>query len=177
MRRRCLVFEVSSVSKKNMNNNSNVLSTILPINAKSDSENLQLVPSKTSKTAIPYVLPGIGLHLNALARTSKDRPISQKTKISGREFISRPCSLSSFAPAITGEKPPFVLSDLHQSLDPNGSEVQDSKFVHSDVSLIPTPGIEESFSPKKKRYGQLACTYSLNFYILLCEDIVEVSEH
>lgn len=170
MRRRCLVFEVAGVSKKNMHNNSNVPpSTILPINAKSDSDNLHLVPSKTSKTAIPYVLPGIGLHLNALARTSKDRPISPKTKVCGREFISRPCSLSSFAPAITGEKPPFMGLDLHQSPDPSGSEVQDNKFVHSDVSLIPTHEIEESFSPRKKRYGQLAGTCSLNFYILLCE--------
>lgn len=171
MRRRCLVFEAAGVSKKNMHNNSNASpSTVFPINAKSDSDNLQLVPSKTSKTAIPYVLPGIGLHLNALARTSKDRPISQKTKTCGREFINKPCSLSSIAAAITGEKPPFLLLDLHQSPDPSGNEVQDSKFVHSDVSLIPTTlGIEESFSPKKKRYGQLAGTCSLNFYILLCE--------
>lgn len=170
MRRRCLIFEVAGVSKKNMHNNSYVPpSTILPINAKSDSDNRQPVSSKTSKTAIPYVLPGIGLHLNALARTSKDRPISQKTRTPGREFISRPCSLSSFAPARTREKQPFMLSDLHQSPDLSGSEVHDSQFVHSDVSLIPKLGIEESFSPKKKRYEQLAGTCSLNFKFLLCE--------
>ncbi|PKU76684.1 protein tesmin/TSO1-like CXC 3 [Dendrobium catenatum] len=152
VRRRCLVFEAAGVSKKNIHNNSNAPPSIsLPINAKPNSENRQLVSSKTSKTPVPYVLPGIGLHLNALARTSKDRPISQKTKTPGREFISRPCSMRPFSPAIAGENQSFKLSDPHQSPDPNGSELHDSQAVHSDVSLIPALGIEESTSPKKKR--------------------------
>ncbi|XP_020579697.1 protein tesmin/TSO1-like CXC 3 isoform X2 [Phalaenopsis equestris] len=152
VRRRCLVFEAASASKKSMNSNSNVRpSILLPINAMSDSDNRQLVPSKSSEAPVPYVLPGIGLHLNALATTSKDGSIPQIIRTPGREFISRRCSVKPFAPSNSLEKQQFKLSKLHQCPDLIGSEVQDSQTVHSDVSLIPALGIEESTSPKKRR--------------------------
>lgn len=161
---------MAGASKKNIHHNSNVPpSIIVPINAKSGSDNRPLVPSKASKISVPYVLPGIGLHLNALARTSKDRPISQITKTPGREFITRPCSVRPFAPATVGEKHPFKFSDLRQNPDPSGNEVHEGQIVPSDVSLIPAPGIEESSSPKKKRYRQLPGACSLYFYFLCCD--------
>lgn len=151
VRRRCLVFEVAGVSKKNLPKDSNVPTSInSPIDAKSTSDDGQLITSKASKTPVSFVLPGIGLHLNALARTSKDKPISHKPKIPEREFISRPCSMRPCAPATAGEKLLQKATDLHQCQD-SGTEFQDNQIVVFNASVTPTLGIEESTSPKKKR--------------------------
>ncbi|KAK8956661.1 Protein tesmin/TSO1-like CXC 2 [Platanthera zijinensis] len=151
VRRRCLVFEVAGVSKKNLHKDLNVPTSIKsPINAKPTSDNEQLIASKASKTPVSFVLPGIGLHLNALARTSKDKPITHKSKAPEREFISRPCSMRPCAPATVREKQSQKAIDLQQCQD-SENEFQDNQIVIFDASLTPTLGIEESASPKKKR--------------------------
>ncbi|KAK8964375.1 Protein tesmin/TSO1-like CXC 3 [Platanthera guangdongensis] len=151
VRRRCLVFEVAGVSKKNLHKDLNVPTSIKsPINAKPTSDNEQLITSKASKSPVSFVLPGIGLHLNALARTSKDKPITHKSKAPERKFISRPCSMRPFAPPTVREKQSQKAIDLQQCQD-SGNEFQDNQIVIFDASLTPTLGIEESASPKRKR--------------------------
>ncbi|PKA66089.1 Protein tesmin/TSO1-like CXC 2 [Apostasia shenzhenica] len=150
IRRRCLTFDVSGVSKRNLYNKSNVpTSTTLPIKGKSSSDDQLLVSSKTPSTP-PCILPGIGLHLNALASSSKDKTIPLENKVPGREIISKPCSLRP-PPAEVGEKDASKSLNLGQNPDPIGSVDLNHKVSNFVVSQTPAPCIEESTSPRKRR--------------------------
>ncbi|KAG0468716.1 hypothetical protein HPP92_018044 [Vanilla planifolia] len=101
VRRRCLIFEVAAISKINQKKSSEFPSPYFL--AKSTSDDQQKVSSKTSKVQVPCILPGIGLHLNALASSSLDKVISEKSRVPGIEISSRP-SISKFYSENPGEK-------------------------------------------------------------------------
>ncbi|KAK4434046.1 CRC domain-containing protein TSO1 [Sesamum alatum] len=84
MRRRCLVFEMAGVRQKHLEENSGSDSSVLP----NTTSNLQLVPTKRGNDSSCRVLPGIGLHLNALAATPKDyKIVNHEASASGRLLI------------------------------------------------------------------------------------------
>ncbi|KAK0601096.1 hypothetical protein LWI29_021280 [Acer saccharum] len=88
IRRRCLVFETGSHKK---------YSSLIPSQSDCEvaHEENRLVASKSSGHSLS-MLPGVGLHLNALAATSKnDRFVKCKTLASGRQLISMQSSMSS----------------------------------------------------------------------------------
>ncbi|RVX21662.1 CRC domain-containing protein TSO1 [Vitis vinifera] len=77
----------------------------------------QLVPLKPGNDSSRRILPGIGLHLNALATTSKDYNIvKHETLTSGRQLISVPSSSGSYLSTIEGQEP------VNKSLALNSSD-------------------------------------------------------
>ncbi|XP_019053203.1 PREDICTED: protein tesmin/TSO1-like CXC 2 isoform X2 [Nelumbo nucifera] len=154
MRRRCLVFEISGVHKKKLDNDSNSSDSI---SSQSDGKNVsddkQLVPIKPGSGSSPCILPGIGLHLNALATTSKDcRVVKHETLPSGRKLISMPSSIASFHsfPPSSNPLKPIALNSMEGDRGPSDKEVQ----VKQDASQASAFGVSEEFnqsSPKKKR--------------------------
>ncbi|XP_011073450.1 protein tesmin/TSO1-like CXC 2 isoform X3 [Sesamum indicum] len=96
MRRRCLVFEMAGVRSKHLEENSGSDSSVLPQFDGNTTANLQLVPTKRGNDSSCRVLPGIGLHLNALAATPKDyKIVNHEASASGRLLIG-PSSSSNF---------------------------------------------------------------------------------
>ncbi|KAL0392988.1 UNVERIFIED_CONTAM: CRC domain-containing protein TSO1 [Sesamum radiatum] len=96
MRRRCLVFEMAGVRPKHLEENSGSDSSVLPQFDGNTTSNPQLVPTKRGNDSLCRVLPGIGLHLNALAATPKDyKIVNHEASASGRLLIG-PSSSSNF---------------------------------------------------------------------------------
>ncbi|KAG0448078.1 hypothetical protein HPP92_028014 [Vanilla planifolia] len=145
VRRRCLIFEVAAISKINQKKSSEFPSPYFL--AKSTSDDQQKVSSKTSKVQVPCILPGIGLHLNALASSSLDKVISEKSRVPGIEISSRP-SISKFYSENPGEKHSEIPVALQQHQVPNERKIQN---CHFDASQTHAPLNTESNSPKKKK--------------------------
>ncbi|XP_072952556.1 protein tesmin/TSO1-like CXC 2 isoform X1 [Typha angustifolia] len=151
MRRRCLVFEGAGASKRNAHNDSNFRTSIsITSRSRMASDDHQ---SKSGITSLPRVLPGIGLHLNALAST-KDRLVTQDTLPSGRRLISMPCSIGSFSASTPGQKSQIKLLSVEKDLICTSDEVQEPQVPHDDSSAATVPESAEELcpsSPKKKR--------------------------
>ncbi|KAJ9700410.1 hypothetical protein PVL29_005961 [Vitis rotundifolia] len=155
MRRRCLVFEMAGVRRKNMDDGSNCSSSML---SQSDGtfvpNDKQLVPLKPGNDSSRRILPGIGLHLNALATTSKDyNVVKHETLTSGRQLISVPSSSGSYLSTIEGQEPvnkSLALNSSDRETDPAENGFQ----ALEDASQASAYAISEELnqsSPKKKR--------------------------
>ncbi|XP_057962070.1 protein tesmin/TSO1-like CXC 3 isoform X8 [Malania oleifera] len=96
-------------------------------------------------------LPGIGLHLNALATTSKDsKVLTNKVLASGRDQISMPTSISSFTPA----QNLLVKSSNEECMQREFSPSDSGVKVPEDSSEQSIVGVNEALnqsSPQKKR--------------------------
>ncbi|XP_042515007.1 CRC domain-containing protein TSO1-like isoform X2 [Macadamia integrifolia] len=154
MRRRCLVFEMAGAQKKNLGDDSKSSSSDTSLSDVKDTDDKQLVHNKPGNSSLPYMLPGIGLHLNALATTSKDcRVVKHETLASGRQLISMRSSITSFHSVTSGQitlTKSLALNSTEEEIGPadNGS------LVIQDASQASTFGASEDFnpsSPKKKR--------------------------
>ncbi|KAJ4955905.1 hypothetical protein NE237_012688 [Protea cynaroides] len=153
MRRRCLVFEMSGAQKKNLADDSKSSSSVSSHSDVKATDDQELVPLKPGNSSSPCMLPGIGLHLNALATTSKDcRVVKHETLSSGRQLISMRSSITSFHSVTSGQL------TLTTSLALNSTEREigpaDNGMLVQDASQASTFGVSEEFnssSPKKKR--------------------------
>ncbi|CAI8595457.1 unnamed protein product [Vicia faba] len=76
IRRRCLDFEMVGV-RKNSDDNSNTGSSTVQSEARNVSDDKQLLPAKRNANSQKGILPGIGLHLNALAPLKDDTGIKK----------------------------------------------------------------------------------------------------
>ncbi|KAJ0982494.1 hypothetical protein J5N97_010749 [Dioscorea zingiberensis] len=115
-RRRCLNFEVPRVPKMNLHSDSTPHTSIsCPSNEEYSSGDSQPVPLMVGNLS-PCMLPGIGLHLNTLATTSKDKLLSQGTIVSGRSLISMP---SSTGPVSSSNGQEHQNKSLSIQKDPN----------------------------------------------------------
>ncbi|CAL0314565.1 unnamed protein product [Lupinus luteus] len=94
LRRRCLDFEMASVLGKNSDDNSNTDSTASQSGRVRIANEKRLVPTKRSSDSRKCILPGIGLHLNALA-TLKDHNGTKNEELSSGRQLSLLCSTSS----------------------------------------------------------------------------------
>lgn len=178
MRRRCLVFEMAGVRRKNMDDGSNCSSSML---SQSDGtfvpNDKQLVPLKPGNDSSRRILPGIGLHLNALATTSKDYNIvKHETLTSGRQLISVPSSSGSYLSTIEGQEPvnkSLALNSLDRETDPAENGFQ----ALEDASQASAYAISEELnqsSPKKKRHVQFT-HHSYRFSIFYISPLVMYS--
>ncbi|XP_010259114.1 PREDICTED: CRC domain-containing protein TSO1-like [Nelumbo nucifera] len=154
MRRRCLVFEISGAHKKKLANDSNSSSSVSPqSDGKNASDEKQLVPVKPGSRSSPCILPGIGLHLNALATTSKDcRIVKHESLPSGRQLISMPSSIASFHSLTSGSN--SLKSMTLNSLEKDTGLADNEAQAMQDASQVSAFGVNEEFnqtSPKKKR--------------------------
>ncbi|KAJ0982517.1 hypothetical protein J5N97_010772 [Dioscorea zingiberensis] len=152
-RRRCLNFEVPRVPKMNLHSDSTPHTSIsCPSNEEYSSGDSQPVPLMVGNLS-PCMLPGIGLHLNTLATTSKDKLLAQGTIVSGRSLISMP---SSTGPVSSSNGQEHQNKSLSIQKDPElgGNEIQDLKIMQNDVSEAPEFNNGEDLcpnSPRKKR--------------------------
>lgn len=156
MRRRCLVFDMAGISKKNLQNNTNHHSSGSLLSAEKMASDDKCSRPGTSQA--PCLLPGIGLHLNTLATTSKEQPVTQEMLASGKELISMPCPVAPFGPTTSRWKGKSLA--VEKDASPTGNEVQNLQIMHDDASLAPALGNGEEInqvSPKKKRYIICCC--------------------
>ncbi|KAL9364343.1 hypothetical protein Peur_042216 [Populus x canadensis] len=138
MRRRCLDFEMVGARRKNIEDGSSSSSVVVQSDEKITYKNTQLVPFKPSSDSSRCILPGIGLHLNALAINSRDsKKIKHETFSSS---ITLPGSAASFHSPTSGQEldESLALASTERDMDPNDNVVP---FVE-DFSQT---------SPKKKR--------------------------
>lgn len=157
MLRRCLDFELVA-RRKNLGDGSNCSSSmILQSDEKMTTEDKQLVPLKPSSDSSRQILPGIGLHLNALAISSQDNKNIRIDSLSNGRYLSLPGSTASFHSPKTTEDP------LHESL-PSATNERDMVAVENGVSLAEDASQTSAYlageeynqsSPKKKRHVHL----------------------
>ncbi|MCL7036739.1 hypothetical protein MKW94_006973 [Papaver nudicaule] len=149
-RRRCLLFEMGGGLKRILENDSSS-----PSDGKVTSDVRQLVPFKAGSKSSPCMVPGIGLHLNALAVSRKvDRVVKHETLPSEKSLISMPSHITSLH-SVKSELQPisktFSPSSLERYIGPAVSEDQ----VVQDASQASVFGIGEEFnesgSPRKRR--------------------------
>ncbi|CAL5337631.1 unnamed protein product [Camellia sinensis] len=145
MRRRCLVFEMVGARRKHLDDNSSSSSSMLSqSDVNIESNDKQLVPTKLGHDSSRCILPGIGLHLNALARTSKDYNIvSHETLASGAQFIHDPA----------GQEPInkyLAMISVERNTGPTENGVPGMEDVSQASGYIASEEFSQS-SPKKKR--------------------------
>lgn len=163
MLRRCLTFDVAA-HKKNVEDDSKSDSlNSMQSDGKCASDDKKLVSLRPGiGSSSPCMLPGIGLHLNALASTSKDfRIVKHESVTSVSRLIRMPTSVGSFHSltarpnSINKSLPP---DNAQGDLSTNGNGVQ----VMQDDLQEPALEIGEEFnpnSPKKKRQAHFSIYY------------------
>lgn len=154
MRRRCLVFEMAGVRQKHLDENSGSDSFLLLQSDGNTTSNPQLVQKKTGSDSSCRVLPGIGLHLNALAATPKGyKIVNHEASASGRLLIGPSSSSSFHCPTSDQELFSNSLADnlmereIH-SVENVGLSVED---LCQESGYMANEEINQC-SPKKKRY-------------------------
>nr|XP_023909383.1 protein tesmin/TSO1-like CXC 2 [Quercus suber] len=154
MRRRCLDFEMVGARRKNLGDGSNSSSSML---SQSD-ENIachdkQLVPFKPGGDSSRCILPGIGLHLNALATTSKDyKNVKHEDLSSGRQSYLPSSTASLHSPSNSQE--PFLQSLATASSERETDHGENGAAPVEDASQASAYQVSDDFnqnSPKKKR--------------------------
>lgn len=154
MRRRCLVFEMGGARRKHFDGNSSSVTPILTQERNTSSTDKQLVPMRSGNDSSRHILPGIGLHLNALATAPKEYKVGkQDASVSGRLVIAPPSSMANFHSFTTGEEQvnqPLAINSMERDMDPVESAIP----LPEDASQASANMIAEEFnqsSPKKKR--------------------------
>lgn len=155
MLRRCLVFELASVSKKNLT----------PSTSCSKGKRICGANNLKLKTTPLCALSGIGLHLNALATTSKDKMAKKDGPTSGKQVISIP--IDPLISATTERENPTNPSSVGKDSGPEDSEGHLQIVPYDDPKDATINNCEDltQGSPKKKRYAVhvalslLGCNY------------------
>lgn len=152
MRRRCLVFEMVGSRRKHVDEGSSS-SAVQDADGNPACNEKQLVPYKTVNESSRCILPGIGLHLNALAASSKDgKVVKHETNASGKQLLITSGSAVSLHTLVTGQE------SVSKSLPETSREIvplENSVPLMEDVSLAPGYVNSEELnqtSPKKKRH-------------------------
>ncbi|MCD9638636.1 hypothetical protein HAX54_022726 [Datura stramonium] len=153
MRRRCLVFEMVGSRRKHIDEGSGS-SAVQDTDGNLACNEKQLVPSKLVNESSRCILPGIGLHLNALAASSKDgKVVKHEANASGKQLVITSGSAVSLHPLVTGQE------SLSKSLPETSREgeivpLENSVPLMEDVCQAPGYVNNEELnqtSPKKKR--------------------------
>ncbi|KAG6526808.1 hypothetical protein ZIOFF_016809 [Zingiber officinale] len=141
MLRRCLVFELASVSKKNLT----------PSTSSSKGKRICGANNLKLKTTPLRALPGIGLHLNALATTSKDTMVTKDAPTSGKQVISIP--IDPLISETTERENPTNSLSVGKDSGPEDSEGHLQIVPYDDPKDAIINNCEEltQGSPKKKR--------------------------
>ncbi|KAM3249040.1 protein tesmin/TSO1-like CXC 3 isoform X1 [Capsicum annuum] len=153
MRRRCLVFEMVGSRRKHVDEGSGS-SAVQDTDGNLACNEKQLVPYKTVNESSRCILPGIGLHLNALAASSKDgKVVKHETSASGKQLLITSGSAVSHHPSVTGQESlskslpetsrGLEIVPLENSVPPMEDICQEPVYVNNE-ELNQT-------SPKKKR--------------------------
>lgn len=151
MRRRCLVFEMVGSRRKHVDEGSGS-SAVQDTDGNLACNEKQLVPYKAVNESSRCILPGIGLHLNALAASSKDgKVVKHETNASGKQLLITSGSAVSLHPLVAGQE------SMSKSQPETSREIvpfENSVPLMEDASLAPGYVNNEELSqtsPKKKR--------------------------
>ncbi|XP_061376159.1 protein tesmin/TSO1-like CXC 2 [Gastrolobium bilobum] len=151
IRRRCLDFGLASMQMKNSRDNSNTSSGTENSDERNVGNAEQLLPTKHSGDSRKCVLPGFGLHLNALA-TSKDYKSIQNEKLSSGRQPNLPSSTSSLQLSASQVHPlSLVPASGERDLEPLENEVQPAKDCTQTSVDIAAEDFHQN-TPIKKRY-------------------------
>lgn len=150
MRRRCLDFEAAVSRRKNLEDSSNGGSVSKRSEEKTASMDKQLVPYKSGGVATRCVLTGIGLHLNALATTSKDAKNLNHDKFSSERQLNLPNSSASCHSPSGGLDPLLTSAVTERDMDPSGNGVQNEEDGARASAYVLAEDFNQN-SPKKKR--------------------------
>lgn len=155
--------------RKSFDNVSNYSSSMLSqSNEKVTTNDKQLVSMKPGGESSRCILPGIGLHLNALATTSKDYKIIKNENLaSGRELNHSPTA----GQGTVYESLPSASSE--RDMDGTESGVQLLQDASQASALLANEDFNQN-SPKKKRYVLLTRYSSLNSHIMLVKILVSL---
>ncbi|KAF8037939.1 hypothetical protein BT93_B0704 [Corymbia citriodora subsp. variegata] len=153
MRRRCLDFEMVGTQQKSLDGGSSGNSSPQLKSDENDIlKNKQLVVVKGGGDSSRCIVPGIGLHLNALTSTTKDsRIVKHESLLSDVQALNVHMSTTSLQSPLTNQE------SLHKSLTLSNTEDMDHDNglqVAEEVSQVPTDlNYEENgqTSPRKKR--------------------------
>lgn len=152
MRRRCLDFEMAGARRKNLGDGSSSSSGLSQPDEKITTNEKQLGPLRPCGDSSRHVLPGIGLHLNALAATSKENKVRKSDNLSSGIHIRLPNYAASIHSLRTGQealdKSETPASIIETNVAENGVQLL------QDASQAPGSLASEDFnqnSPKKKR--------------------------
>lgn len=157
MLRRCLDFELV-VRRKNADGSSNYgSSVILHSDEKFASEDKQLVPLKPGSDSPRCMVPGIGLHLNALAINPQENKNIRIESLSSVRQLSLPGANASFHSPENCEDPhlePLTSASTERDI----VAVENGVLLAEDASQTSAYLAEEEYnqnSPKKKRHVHL----------------------
>lgn len=171
MKRRCLVFEAGGDCRQHLNENST--SAPHPIlsqqrNTSFTNTHTQLLPTWSGHDSSRNMLPGIGLHLNALATApTKEYTAVKQGSVSGRLVIAPPSSMANFHSFSTAQEQinnqHLGINSMERAMDPIESAVP---LVGDDAGQASANMIPEEFnqSSPKKRHVTLRF---LLFYLLV----------
>ncbi|XAR57272.1 hypothetical protein NMG60_11025348 [Bertholletia excelsa] len=154
MRRRCLLFEMGGPRRKHLDASSSSGSSMLSqANVNIESKDKQPLPVKRATDSSRCIVPGIGLHLNALARTSKEYNIvNGETLASVRQLTNDRSPNSPFHSLPNGQESlskALVVVPM-ESNGPSGIEGQGVEDAIQASGCIAGDDFNQG-SPKKKR--------------------------
>ncbi|GAU18862.1 hypothetical protein TSUD_228520 [Trifolium subterraneum] len=153
IRRRCLDFEMASVRKKISDDNSNTGSSTTQSEVRNAVNENQLLPAKRNADSQRCILPGIGLHLNALA-TVKDHKGKQSENATSERQLSLANSTSLLLSACQDHQHLSVVSvsvSSERELDPTSDNgVQPAEDCSQALAYMAAEDFNQN-SPKKKR--------------------------
>ncbi|TKY71155.1 tesmin/TSO CXC 2 [Spatholobus suberectus] len=150
IRRRCLDFEMANVQRKNSDDNSNTGSSTSESDERNVANEKQLLPAKRSGNLQRGILPGIGLHLNALAAL-KDYKGIQIEKLSFGRQLSLPSSTSlQISTSQEHQHLSLVPVSSESELDPSDNGVQPAEDCSQPSAYTAGEDFNQN-SPRKKR--------------------------
>lgn len=155
MRRRCLVFEMVGSRRKCLDDGSSSSSSMpLQSHENTASSDKCVVPLKPGFDIPRRRLPGIGLHLNALAATSVDhKVVKHEALVPG----AQPISVSDSAAYINSSNSQpisdgaLVVYSSDRDMCPVGDGTPIAETAAQGIGYMVNDGLNHN-SPKKKRY-------------------------
>ncbi|KAL9248014.1 hypothetical protein vseg_021380 [Gypsophila vaccaria] len=140
--RGCLVGEMSGSHYRKLLSNPSGCSAISNSAGSPKTSKECRVANKSRSSKLSSLVPGIGLHLNALAAAGGEKLIGKKSSVTCRShLVSPPCTISSSSPSEAVEKACEVQKADAPS---NGNTCENSNVVESI-------GFSQSFSENKRK--------------------------
>lgn len=140
--------------RKFLDDGSSSSSSMLPNCCNITSSENQPIPSKSDNKSSQCILPAIGLHLNALARSSKDyNANNQETSVALRLLMNDPSSHAapdSFANDQEIIIQPLALNSADGDLGPVDGGVRVTEDAYQLSGYVGSDHLNQS-SPKKKK--------------------------
>lgn len=155
MRRRCLVFEMAGSCKKLLDGGSTTGPFLSEPHISIASGDKNLAPLKSGKDTPRCIIPGIGLHLNALAATSVGQKVVKREVVAtGEQLIcishSAAFMNSSDTEDITNNSLVATASERNMLPAEGGVPLAENAALASGYMVHEA---SNHSSPKKKRYA------------------------